>query len=163
VGRKLRGKVDPADLVQETFLQACRHRTDFAGTTDAELLAWLRKILASRLAKLLRRFCGTQGRNIHLEQDLASELEQSSKALDRGLVAPTSSPSHQAARREQAVRLADALESLPPHYREVIVLRQLEERSFAEVAALMGRTENSAVKLWQRALPRLCSILGTSA
>jgi RNA polymerase sigma-70 factor (ECF subfamily) len=163
IGRKLQGKVDAADLVQDTFLQAHRYRDQFSGTTETELLKWLRQILASRLAKLVRRYCGTQGRNIRLEEALAGELEQSSRVMDQGLVASQSSPSHQAARREQAVLLAEALAQLPAHYREVIILRHLEELSFAEVGRRMGRTENSAIKLWQRALPRLCRLLGGTA
>ena len=64
IGRRLQGKADASDLVQETFLQAYLHLGDFQGSTEAELVAWLREILASRLAKLVRRYYGTQSRNI---------------------------------------------------------------------------------------------------
>jgi RNA polymerase sigma-70 factor (ECF subfamily) len=163
VGRRLRGKVDDSDLIQETFLQAHRHFGGFRGRTEAELLAWLRQILAGTLANLLRRYYGTQRRNVRLERDLAGELDQSSRALDRGLAAPDSSPSHQASRREQAVLLADALSHLPEAYREVIILAHVEGLGFPEVACRMSRTVISVKHLWARALGRLRQALGGSS
>jgi RNA polymerase sigma-70 factor (ECF subfamily) len=162
IGRRLQGKIDAADLVQETFLEAHRHFSGFQGGTEAEFIAWLRQILAARLAKLVRHYLGTQRRNVRLERQLAAELEQSSRILDQGLVASSTSPSHQAARREQAVLLASALEQLPEDYREVLILRHLEGLSFPEVAHRMGRTVLSVKKLWARALPRLRDALAGS-
>jgi RNA polymerase sigma-70 factor (ECF subfamily) len=160
IGRRLQGKVDAADLVQETFLEAHRHFALFQGSTEAAFVAWLREILAGRLAKLVRHYFGTQRRDVRLERALAAELEESSRVLDRGLLAPTSSPSRQAARREQAVLLAAALEELPEDYREVLILRHLEGLTFPGVARRMGRTVESVKKLWARALPRLRDVLG---
>jgi RNA polymerase sigma-70 factor (ECF subfamily) len=160
VGRRLQGKVDAADLVQETFLEAHRDLGQFRGHTEEELVSWLRRILASNLANQVRRYFGTQARDLHLERELADELDQSSRSMDRGLVAPQSSPSQQAARREQSVLLADALHLLSEDYREVIVLRHLEGLSFPEVAARMQRSEDSVKKLWARALARLRQSLG---
>jgi RNA polymerase sigma-70 factor (ECF subfamily) len=160
IGRRLQGKVDAADLVQETFLEAHRAFPQFRGTSEGELVSWLRKILAGNLAGLLRRYLGTQRRDVRLECDLALELDHSSRVLDSGLVAPLSSPSHQASRREQAVLLADALGKLPDAYREVIILRHLEGLSFPEVAGRMQRTVHSVKNLWVRALGQLRRSLG---
>jgi RNA polymerase sigma-70 factor (ECF subfamily) len=160
IGRRLQGKVDEADLVQETFLEAHRQFGHFRGTSEAELTAWLRTILAGSVLHLVRRFFGTQRRDVRLERELADELDQSSCFLDGGLVAQESSPSQRASRREQAVLLADALNQLPPDYREVLVLRHLEGLTFPEVAARMGRSVDSVEKLWVRALPRLRRVLG---
>ena len=160
IGRRLQGKVDAADLVQETFLEAHRNWAQFRGTSEGELIQWLRQILASSLSELIRRYLGTRRRDVRLERGLAAELDQSSRVLDQGLVAPQSSPSQQAARREQAVLLADALERLPEDYREVIILHHMEELSLPEVARRMGRTEHSVEKLWARALARLRRSLG---
>src|SRR5689334_11144543 len=155
IGRRLQGKVDAADLVQETFLKAHRDFAQFRGTSEGEWVGWLRQILAMNLGHLVRRYCGTRRRDIRLERRLVDELDQSSRVLDRGLVAPQSSPSNQASRREQAVLLADPLEELPPDYREVIILSHLEGLSFPEVASRMGRSVNSVKNLWARALARL--------
>jgi RNA polymerase sigma-70 factor, ECF subfamily len=155
VGRRLQGKVDAADIVQETFLEAHRDFTQFRGQTEGEVVAWLRRILASNLANLVRHYYGTQRRDIHLERELNRELDESWAALDEGLIARQSSPSHQAARREQAVILVDALQQLPEDYREAIVLRHLEGLTFPEIATRMERTEDSVKKLWARALVRM--------
>jgi RNA polymerase sigma-70 factor (ECF subfamily) len=163
IGRRLQSKVDAADLVQETFLDAHASFGNFRGETERELVAWLRRVLAFNLASLVRRYRGTRRRDVALERELACELDESSHALDRGFVAANSSPSQQAARREQAVVLADALGCLPPDYREVIVLRQLEGLTFPEVARQMNRSQESVKKLWVRGLARLRGALGDEA
>ncbi len=155
IGRDLQGKADPDDLVQETFLEAHRNFGQFRGKTVAEFLAWLRQILAGRLAMLVRHYLGARGRDVRLERQIGADLDQSSYGMADVLVSPVSSPSGQAARHEQAVLLADALAALPEHYREVIVLRHLEGLSFPEVAARMQRSGDSVQKLWVRALALL--------
>jgi RNA polymerase sigma-70 factor (ECF subfamily) len=160
IGRRLQGKVDAADLVQDTFLEAHRHFGQFRGSVEAELVSWLRQILAGLLANLVRRYCGTQRRDVRLERDLADELDRSSRALDQSLAAPQSTPSQRAAGREQAVLLANALERLPVDYREVIILRHLEGLSFAETSHRMGRSVDSVKHLWARALAQLRRTLG---
>ena len=160
IGRRLQGKVDPGDVVQETLLEMHRQFPQFRGETEPELLAWMRRILAGQIALTVRRFFGTKGRDVTLEQQLAVQLDESSQAIDGGLAASTSTPSQRASRREQAVLLAEALDKLPKDYREVIILRHLEQRSFAEVASRMGRSEDSVQKLWVRALASLRKSLG---
>src|SRR5437016_1250361 len=97
LGQRLRSKTDSADLVQETFLEAHRHFASFQGRTEAEFVSWLRQILAARLAKLARRYVGTQGRDVRLERELTIDLDQSSLMLEQSLAARQSSPSQQAA------------------------------------------------------------------
>jgi RNA polymerase sigma-70 factor (ECF subfamily) len=160
IGKRLQGKVDASDLVQETFLEAHRNFARFRGTSEGELVSWLRQILAANLADTLRRYLGTQGRDIRLERDIEADFDHSTVLLDRGLVARGSSPSHQAARREQAVLLADALAELPDDYREVLVLRHLESLTFPEVAQRMQRSLDSVEKLWMRGLAQLRKIMG---
>jgi RNA polymerase sigma-70 factor (ECF subfamily) len=143
IGRRLQGKVDASDLVQLTFLEAHRDFGRFRGTTEPEMVSWLRQVLARNVANLVARYCATQRRDVRLERELAGELDRSSRALDAGLVARLSSPSRQAARREQGVLLANALERLPADYREVLTLRHLEELSFPEVARRIGRSLDS--------------------
>jgi RNA polymerase sigma-70 factor (ECF subfamily) len=155
IGRRLQGKVDPSDVVQEAFLGASRDFGQFRGASEKEFLAWLRSILASLLANLVRHYQGTLRRDVRLERQLALELDESSQALDRGLMDPQASPSEQADRREQSVRLAEALEQLPADQRELLVLRHLEGQSFPEVARQRERSVDSLKKLWPKALVRL--------
>ena len=154
IGRRLQAKIDASDLVQETFLDAQKAFHRFEGVDEPQLARWLRQIMAGKIGNLVRHYCGTQGRDVGLEQELAPDLEKSTE-LGKGLVAALASPSQQAACREEAVLLADALARLPNDYREVIILRHLDRLTFPEVAAAMGRTEDSVEKLWARALARL--------
>jgi RNA polymerase sigma-70 factor (ECF subfamily) len=96
LGRQVQSKVDPSDLVQETFLEAHRDFRQFRGQTEAELRAWLRRLLVHNLANQLRHY-RTQRRDFRLEQQLAIALDQSSQALERGLIASDSTPSAGAA------------------------------------------------------------------
>ncbi|HTU89244.1 MAG TPA: sigma-70 family RNA polymerase sigma factor [Gemmataceae bacterium] len=160
IGRRLQSKVDAADVVQEAFLGASRDFGQFRGACEAEFLGWLRQVLASVLANLVRHYQGTQRRDVRLERRLVVELDQSSQALDRGLADSQSSPSQQASRREQSVLLADALARLPEEWRDLLILRHLEGLTFPEVARRLGRTVDSLKKQWPKALARLRSLVG---
>jgi RNA polymerase sigma-70 factor (ECF subfamily) len=160
IGPRLQGKVDASDIVQESFLEAHQNFARFQGTSESQLVRWLRQILATKLADLLRRYLGARGRDVRLERAIEGDFHPSSAFLDRGLISPDSSPSQQAARREQSVLLAEALRELPSDYREVIVLRHLEGLTFPEVARRMGRSQDSVEKLWMRGLARLRKIMG---
>jgi RNA polymerase sigma-70 factor (ECF subfamily) len=160
IGRRLQGKVDAADLVQETFLEAHRGFRRFLGHSEKEFVSWLREILWTTLAHVIRRYQGTQARDVRLERPLSKELDQSSAVMDQGLVADLTSPSQQASRREQAVFLAEALGRLPEDHREVLILRHVQGLTFPEVARRMQRTVDSVEKLWARSLARLRHALG---
>lgn len=155
IGRRLQTKVDTADIVQETFLEAHRNFAGFRGRTAAEFVQWLREILAGRVANVLRHYLGTKGRDVRRERSLHVDLDQSSRIIDRGLFAVQSTPSQQVVKRETGLQLAAAISKLPDAYRDVVVLRHLEECSFAEVATRMGRSVDSVQKLWVRALASL--------
>ena len=159
LGRQLRGKADPSDLVQEAFLAAQRTFANFRGTSERELVDWLRQILASKLVDLARRYLRAGRRDVRLERQLAHDLDGSSRALGESLLAQESSPSERAARRDRAVLLADAIKSLPADYGEVIILRHLEGLPLADVAARMGRSVDSVKKLWVRGIARLRAVL----
>lgn len=155
IGRQLQAKVDASDLVQEVMLEAHKNFPGFRGGSEAEFVAWLRQILSAVLCGCVRRYLGTQKRDIRLERTLRENLDRSSLLLGCGLIDPGSSPSQQAMRREQAVLLADALERLPQDYRDVLVHRHLEGLTFPDIAERMGRSLDSVEKLWVRGLARL--------
>ena len=81
LGRRLQGKADPSDLVQEAFLAAQRDFEQFRGNTEGELVDWLRQILASKLVNLARRYLGTRRRDVRLERQFAEEVDSSAAAL----------------------------------------------------------------------------------
>src|SRR5262249_46999840 len=161
VGRRLRAKLDFEDLMQELSLEAHRDISQFRGRSEGEFVCWLRKVFATIVSNQVRHYLGTRRRDLRREQPIAVGGDETSRVMiDRRLVAPQSSPSQQAARRERAELLSDALHTLPATYREVIILRNLEGLSFGEVAARMGRTEDSVKKIWLGALSRLRRLLG---
>ncbi len=161
IDRRLSGKADPSDVVQDTLLYAHQVFPRFRGTSEAELLSWLRRVLASKLKSLVRRYCDAQSRDVRLERRLEEELNQSSCVV-RSLAAPDSTPSREAMRHEGAILVADAVSRLPDAYREVIVLRHLQDLAFADIAQRMGRSEESVKKLWVRALAALRRTFGES-
>ena len=74
IGKRLQGKVDASDIVQETFLEAHRDFAQFRGGSETAFIGWLRGILVSNLANVVRRYRGTQARDVRLEQQLVSEF-----------------------------------------------------------------------------------------
>src|SRR5438067_4710716 len=112
ISRRLQGKVDASDVVQDVMLETHRNFTRFRGASEKEFVAWLRGILADRLAKLVRHYQGTKRRDVRLEREMAAAVDDSSRVLDNALAAQQSSPSERAARREQAVLMAEALDQL---------------------------------------------------
>jgi RNA polymerase sigma-70 factor (ECF subfamily) len=153
--RRFQAKFDASDVVQQALLDACRSLPQFCGDTEAELLAWLRQILAHALGHEVRRYRGTQARDLGREVSLEQELAESSQRLNDLLAAPGSSPSRQAQKHEEGVVLSELLARLPTAYREVIVLRNLEGLSHEEVARRMDRGVGAVRMLWVRALARL--------
>jgi RNA polymerase sigma-70 factor (ECF subfamily) len=157
---RLGGKLDASDVAQQALLEACRALPQFRGSTEVELIAWLRAILAGVLGDAFRRYHGTQARDVAREVSLEAALDASSRRLGEMLADSSPSPSDQAARHEHGVLLAEALSRLPEDYREVIVLRNLEGLSHEEVAARMGRATGAVRMLWLRALSHLRRELG---
>jgi RNA polymerase sigma-70 factor (ECF subfamily) len=157
LGRHLRAKCDPSDLVQQTLLEAYRDFGGFQGEHERDLLAWLRRILAHNLYNEARRYTAQQraaAREVSLDQ-IQAGLDQSSLALGRCLAADVQPPSQAAAQREAAVRLADTLARLPKDYQTVLLLRIFEGLSAEEVAEQMGRTAGAVRMLQLRALTAL--------
>jgi RNA polymerase sigma-70 factor (ECF subfamily) len=156
---RLRGKLDPADLVQETLARAHEKREQCRGQTEAEQAAWLRQILAHQLAAAVRRFQADR-RNVAHERSLEAVLQESSARLEALLAADESSPSQRAARQDELLRLSDALARLPDDQRRAVELHHLQGCSVAEVAGQLGRSESAVGGLLRRGLRRLRELLG---
>ena len=152
---RFQAKFDASDIVQQTLLEAVRAFPQFRGSTEAELTAWLRRILAHALAHEVRRYHGAQKRDVTLEVSLDAALAQSSQRLGAMLAESGPSPSQQVAQRELDVLLAEVLARLPDNYREVLILRHLEGLSHDEIALRMNRTAGAVRMLWTRALVAL--------
>jgi RNA polymerase sigma-70 factor (ECF subfamily) len=151
---RLRGKLDPSDVVQQTLLEAYEKREQFRGGTEGEWLAWLRQALAHNLADALRAF-GQAKRDVARERSLEEAVEASSRRLAAWLAAEQSSPSQQAERHEQAVGLAAALAELPDDNREALVLHYCEGWPLADIATHLGRTPAAVAGLLKRGVKQL--------
>jgi RNA polymerase sigma-70 factor (ECF subfamily) len=152
--RRLRGRLDPSDVVQLALLRAHARRAQFRGDTEAEWVAWLRRILANTLAEQLRTALRRKG-NVLLERSLDAALEESACRLEQWLAAAGPTPGDQAERNEQLCRLARVLARLPEDQRTAVELHHLKGLSLAEVAAEMGRTKESVAGLLFRGIKAL--------
>jgi RNA polymerase sigma-70 factor (ECF subfamily) len=157
-----RNRIDASDIVQQTLLEAHAKADQFHGD-DSALAAWLRQALVNNLRDAWRAL--RQGkRDIRREQSLEEALEQSSARLQGILAAPAApggSPSQQAVRNEDILRLADALTQLPEAQREAIVLHHLQGFSLTKTAQSLGRTDAAVAGLLHRGLKKLRAIMGS--
>lgn len=151
----LKGKVGGSDVVQETFLEAQRDFHRFHGNSEEELLAWLRQLLLHNVANISRHYHQTEKRQVRREVS----LDVAASELAEGLVAPTESPTEEAIAREERRQLQAAIDQLPAHYREIVLLRHRGHLSFDEIAQRTGRTAASARKVWARAVEQLQHLL----
>ncbi|MFK8111115.1 MAG: sigma-70 family RNA polymerase sigma factor [Rubripirellula sp.] len=153
--RRLRRRINPSDLVQETMLAAHRDFAGFRGESQPELLGWLRKILINTLHRSFARHVKAGKRDIRREvsiDQVSSQMEESAGNLASILPGRSPSPSQQLNARERAVELANQLSSLPEHYRDVIVYRVIQGLSFEEISERMDRSSGAVRMLWLRAL-----------
>jgi len=154
IGPELQAKLDASDVVQDTFLEAQRHLGVFRGTTNAEMRAWLRKILECRLANVRRTYLVTEKRAAGREVTFDSFQAESGAGIE-SLKCRAPSPSNHAVRNEWSTALEQALIRLPEHYRQAVTWRHVEQLSWDEIGRRMGSTADAARKVWSRAIQRL--------
>jgi RNA polymerase sigma-70 factor (ECF subfamily) len=155
--RRLVGRLDPSDVLQETCLQAALALPGYLERADLPFYLWLRWLTGRTLQALHRRHLGVRARNARREVRLdgAGMPEASSAAMAAQLLGQDTRPSDAAACAERRERLRDALDSLDPVDREVLVLRHFEELTAAETARVLGVARSAASKRYIRALKRL--------
>ena len=155
VGVALRSKVDISDIAHDILVRAAGRFDQFRGTTEAELLAWLRKMLANHLIDLAKKYRMGGGRPVVHERSIEDALYESSQAFAHVLALSGTSPSDRAVRHETAALIADALAELSEDHQEVISLRTMRGLEWEEVGQRMGRSYDAVRQLWVRALKAL--------
>jgi RNA polymerase sigma-70 factor (ECF subfamily) len=148
----LRGKLDPSGVVQQTLLEAHAAADQLARFDSHQRLGWLRTALARNLADEAKRL---RAGKRDARRERAIDVDASASRLEAWLAAQQSSPSQQADRGEQLLRLADALTALPDAQREAVERHYLLGQPVAAVAAEMGRTPAALAGLLKRGLRQL--------
>ena len=158
---RLRGRLDPSDVVQEAYLDVARRLDDYLRDPKLPPFLWLRLIVGERLTNLHRHHLGFKMRDAGREVSLYREAlpEASSAALASMLLGRHTSPTQAALRAERMLRVQEALNRLDPIDREVLALRHFEQLNRAETAQVLGISEEAGAKRYIRALKRLKDIL----
>jgi RNA polymerase sigma-70 factor (ECF subfamily) len=163
--RRLQGRIDPSDVIQEAFVEATLHLPDYLRQPDMPFFLWLRAVLGQKMVDLHRHHLGTQRRDAAREVSLHAPgrlPEASSAALAARLLGREARPSEAAMRAERRLRLEQALNAMDPLDREVLVLRHFEMLNNAETARTLGLQESAASKRYVRALKRFKEILAVT-
>lgn len=149
---KLRARLDPSDVVQETHLDILQRLADFLERQPMPFRLWLRKTAYDRLLKIRRHHVGTARRSVEREAPLPLG---SSVSLGRQLLAGGSTPSERFDRGEIAKRVRQAVAQLPENDRELLIMRNFDGLSNLEAACILGIEPDAARKRHGRALLRL--------
>lgn len=149
---RLLGRVDPADVLQEAYLDAANRIQDYLRHPVVTSYIWLRGLTKERLIRLHRRHLGAKCRAVGRECALP---EASSMLLIQRLVAAGTSPSKALGREELRQRVQGALGKLGPDDREIILMRHFEDMSNGEVAQVLDLNDSAASMRYGRAVFRL--------
>jgi RNA polymerase sigma-70 factor, ECF subfamily len=157
LNRRLQGRVDDSDVVQDAYVEAARRLPEYLKDSRAPFFLWLRQITRQRLIDVHRRHLGAQARDAGLEISLhRGRLPvASSVTLAAQLLGGLTSPSEAALKAETRLALQEALNRMEDMDREILSLRLYEDMSNREAAQELGIEEKTASKRYVRALQRL--------
>jgi RNA polymerase sigma-70 factor (ECF subfamily) len=154
--RRLQGRLDPSDVVQDAYLEATARFAEYVRRPAQSPYLWLRLLTVQRLHLAHRQHLGVRARDARRE---APTPEVSSEVLAAQLAGSVTSPSQALARAEALARLQDALGRMDPLDREILSLRHFEQLSNAEAAEALGLRAGTASQRYYRALRRLKEVL----
>ena len=152
--RRVSGRFDPSDVVQDTLLEASRRLERYADERPLPFYPWLRQVALDRLKDLYRRHLRTHGRSV-LRETKSFPLNESVESLAGWLVDSGTSPTRGLLRDEVRLRVREALKSLSDADREILLMRHLEQMTVPEIAAAMELHPNATKSRLRRALERL--------
>ncbi|HZW34978.1 MAG TPA: sigma-70 family RNA polymerase sigma factor [Isosphaeraceae bacterium] len=159
--RRLQGRVDASDIIQEAHLEATARLREYARNPAMPVFVWLRFLVGQQLLTVHRRHLGAQARDVGREISIGQGAlpEATSASLAARLLGRNTRASEALARAERKLRLEEALNRMDPLDREVLALRHFEQLSNAETAAVLGIHESAASKRYLRALKRIKEVL----
>ncbi|HMC65408.1 MAG TPA: sigma-70 family RNA polymerase sigma factor [Gemmataceae bacterium] len=159
--RRLQGRLDPSDVLQEAYLVFSRRFADYAQNPTVPFYLWLRSLTGQKLIDMHRQHLGAKMRDAAQEVSLyrGALPQASSVSLAAQLLGRLTSASRAAIRAETQIRVQEALNSMDPMDREVLTLRHFEMLSNEEAAQVLGLSKSAASNRYIRALKRMKDIL----
>jgi RNA polymerase sigma-70 factor, ECF subfamily len=160
--RRLQGRVDPSDVIQEAYLEAARRLPEYLKAPEPmPVFLWLRFLTSQSLQLAHRKHLGVLARDPNREISLDADRmpQASSAALAAQLLGHDTRASEAAIRVERRLRLEQALNQMDALDREALTLRHFEQLSNSECARVLGLKETTATKRYIRALRKLKEIL----
>ncbi len=159
--RRLQGRLDPSDVLQEAYLDCSRRLAEYAANPQMSFFLWLRFLTGQRLIDLHRQHLGAKMRDAGQEVSLyrGALPQASSESLAAHLLGRLTSPSRAAIRAETQIRVEEALNSMDPMDREVLSLRHFEMLNNDETAQVLGLKKTAASNRYIRALRRLKEVV----
>jgi RNA polymerase sigma-70 factor, ECF subfamily len=163
IDRRLRGRVDASDVIQEASLEAARRLPEYLKNPTMPFFLWLRFLTGQRLLEQHRIHLGAKARDAGREISLyhGALPETTSAALAAHLLGHLTSPSEAAIRAERRIRMQEVLNTMDPVDREILALRHYEQLSNSEVAQVLDMDKSATSKRYARALVRLKEILAS--
>jgi len=161
LSRRLQGRVDDSDVLQEAFVDLSRKLPEYLENQDVPFFVWLRHITGLKLTEIHRRHLGTELRNVDREVSLhrGALPEANSVSLAAHLLGTMTSPSQAAIKAEQRLYVQEALNAMDPVDREVLALKHFEQLSIAEIASVLDMSKAGAGSRYLRAVKRLKDVL----
>ncbi|HEY3966452.1 MAG TPA: sigma-70 family RNA polymerase sigma factor [Planctomycetaceae bacterium] len=161
LSRRLQGRVDDSDVLQESFLDVSRRLTEYAEKPGLPFFLWLRHMTGLKLTEVHRRHLGAQMRDADCEVSLhrGGLPEADSVSLAAQLLGQLTTPSQAAAKAETRILVQEALNAMDPVDREVLALKHFEQLSISEIAQTLGLSKAGAGSRYLRAIKRLREFL----
>jgi RNA polymerase sigma-70 factor (ECF subfamily) len=161
--RRLQGRIDPSDVLQEACIDVVRRGRDYVANPTMPAFLWLRWVTGQKLLVLHRRHLGTKARDVGLEVSLhhGALPQATSVSLAAMLLGRLTSPTLAAQRSELQLRLQEILNGMDPIDREILTLRHFEELNNTETAQVLGISSTAASNRYVRALKRLKDALAS--
>jgi RNA polymerase sigma-70 factor (ECF subfamily) len=161
MSRRLAGRVDDSDVLQEAYLDAARRLDEYLRGPKLPFFLWLRQLTALKLTEVHRRHLGTQLRDADREVTLhrGGLPLADSVSLAAQLLGTLTTPSQAVIKAETRLLVQEALNGMDPIDREVLALKHFEQLSTSEIAEVLGLSKAGAGSRYLRAIKRLREIL----
>jgi RNA polymerase sigma-70 factor (ECF subfamily) len=161
LSRRLQGRVDDSDVLQEAYLDVSRRLPEYAADPKIPFFVWVRHLTGLKLAEVHRRHLGAQARDADREVSLhrGGLPEADSASLAARLLGQLTTPSQAAVKAERRLLVQEALAALDPVDREVLALKHFEQLSTSEIAEVLGMSKGGAGSRYLRAVKRLREVL----